>query len=569
MAINDISLTSGMRTNLVSLQTTTDLLNRTQDRLSSGKKVNTALDNALNYFTAKSLNTRADELAGYKDGMSEAVQTIKAANAGITAIEGLIAQAKAIAATAKAGASGAVTSITVDLASVTAGQTIAVGTTTFTAVASDNQKSIDFAGILLNDTVTIGGTAYTAVGVQKTIDFAAITGGNNVTIGGITYTATTATTSVTTMFQIVTTTTASDIAANMASFLTKAGITTAGTTAAGLITLSAATSVSTVTATGVTTALRDLAANEFLIAASGATATATGADAAANFITKIGGTNSSSGSLVTLSVATSTTATTDSINGSDLTNSIGTTQFYIGDAGTGQNAAAATNLAAKITLGAQATAAVSGAQITLTGGTINPLLTTTVAESLETFTTVYSQTATADRSSYATQYNSIMEQLDLVATDSSYKGINFLEANSTLDVVFGTVASDKITLTGFDASATSLLGKATDSLYAATAERGWQTNADVDVDIAALASATATLKAESARMSTGLSIINTRQDWVKYMVNTVTEGADNLTLADMNEEGANMLMLQTRQSLSTTALSLSAQAAQSVLKLFA
>jgi flagellin-like hook-associated protein FlgL len=70
-------------------------------------------------------------------------------------------------------------------------------------------------------------------------------------------------------------------------------------------------------------------------------------------------------------------------------------------------------------------------------------------------------------------------------------------------------------------------------------------------------------------MSSGLSIINTRQDFVKAMVNTVTQGADNLTLADMNEEGANMLMLQTRQSLSTTALSMSAQAAQSVLRLFA
>ena len=52
------------------------------------------------------------------------------------------------------------------------------------------------------------------------------------------------------------------------------------------------------------------------------------------------------------------------------------------------------------------------------------------------------------------------------------------------------------------------------------------------------------------------------------MMNVLTQGSDSLTLADMNEEGANMLMLQTRQSLGTTALSLSAQAAQSVLKLF-
>ena len=102
-----------------------------------------------------------------------------------------------------------------------------------------------------------------------------------------------------------------------------------------------------------------------------------------------------------------------------------------------------------------------------------------------------------------------------------------------------------------------------------TAENSWATNANVDVDIAGLTSATATLKTETSRLSSGLSIINTRQDWVKGMVNTLTEGSDKLTLADMNEEGANMLMLQTRQTLGTTALSLSAQAAQSVLRLFA
>ena len=65
-----------------------------------------------------------------------------------------------------------------------------------------------------------------------------------------------------------------------------------------------------------------------------------------------------------------------------------------------------------------------------------------------------------------------------------------------------------------------------------------------------------------------MNIITIRQDFTSSMINTLQTGSDNLTLADMNEEGANMLMLQTRQSLGTTALSLAAQAAQSVLKLF-
>jgi len=76
------------------------------------------------------------------------------------------------------------------------------------------------------------------------------------------------------------------------------------------------------------------------------------------------------------------------------------------------------------------------------------------------------------------------------------------------------------------------------------------------------------LRSESAKLSSNLSIITVRQDFTDNMINVLTQGSDDLTLADTNEEGANMLMLQTRQSLSSTALSLSAQAAQSVLRLF-
>ena len=78
----------------------------------------------------------------------------------------------------------------------------------------------------------------------------------------------------------------------------------------------------------------------------------------------------------------------------------------------------------------------------------------------------------------------------------------------------------------------------------------------------------ATLRTESKNLSSNLAIVNTRLEFTIQMINTLTGGADKLTLADMNEEGANMLMLQTRQSLGTTALSLSSQAAQSVLRLF-
>jgi flagellin-like hook-associated protein FlgL len=101
----DISLTAGMRSNLLSLQNTNTLVNRTQDRLSSGKKVNSALDNPTNFFAAQSHNNRATDLTNRKDGMSEAIQGIKAADAGITAISSLIAAAKGVAQSALATAS--------------------------------------------------------------------------------------------------------------------------------------------------------------------------------------------------------------------------------------------------------------------------------------------------------------------------------------------------------------------------------------------------------------------------------------------------------------------------------
>ena len=97
MAMNDISLTSGMRNNLVQLQATVALLDRTQERLASGQKVNSPLDNPINFFAAQGHLSRASDIAQYKDGMAEGIQTIQAANAGIKGITSLIESAKALA----------------------------------------------------------------------------------------------------------------------------------------------------------------------------------------------------------------------------------------------------------------------------------------------------------------------------------------------------------------------------------------------------------------------------------------------------------------------------------------
>ena len=77
-----------------------------------------------------------------------------------------------------------------------------------------------------------------------------------------------------------------------------------------------------------------------------------------------------------------------------------------------------------------------------------------------------------------------------------------------------------------------------------------------------------TLRTQAAAFGSNLTTVQTRQDFTKNLINTLQTGADNLVLADTNEEGANMLALQTRQSLSTTALSLANQSSQAVLRLF-
>ncbi|MBE6444859.1 MAG: flagellin [Alphaproteobacteria bacterium] len=95
--MSNISLTASMRSNLLSLQSTQKLMDQTQERLSTGNKVNSAIDNPSSYYTAQSLNNRANDLSSLLDSMGQAIQTIKAADEGIKSITEFAEQAKAIA----------------------------------------------------------------------------------------------------------------------------------------------------------------------------------------------------------------------------------------------------------------------------------------------------------------------------------------------------------------------------------------------------------------------------------------------------------------------------------------
>jgi flagellin-like hook-associated protein FlgL len=172
-----------------------------------------------------------------------------------------------------------------------------------------------------------------------------------------------------------------------------------------------------------------------------------------------------------------------------------------------------------------------------------------------------------DATTYAAQYDEVLSQITQMAADSGYKGINLLDgSDDEITVQFAPVTDDSsLTIEGFSASA--------GGLSLTTAGGGWATGTTVNTGtittaISNLDAATSKLRTEAKKLSTNLHIVTTRQDFTSKLINTLSEGASALTNADMNEEGANMLMLQTRQSLGTTSLSLASQAAQSVLRLF-
>jgi flagellin-like hook-associated protein FlgL len=166
---------------------------------------------------------------------------------------------------------------------------------------------------------------------------------------------------------------------------------------------------------------------------------------------------------------------------------------------------------------------------------------------------------TADRATLATQFDDLLTQIDQLAGDAGYKGTNFLGSDS-LTVTFNESASASITITGFDGSSTGLA--------IAGATGSWATDADIDAAVTDLNAALATLRTSASTLSSNNSVITTRQSFTTDIINTLTAGADALTAADPNEEGANMLALQTRQQLGIVALSLSSQAQQSILRLF-
>lgn len=372
----DISLTASIRSNLLSLQQTQSLMDTTQERLSTGKKVNSAIDNPSSYYTAQSLTNRASDLNALLDSMGQGIQTIQAANEGIEAITDFVQQAKALANTARDNA------------------TVKGTTSSGTYTAAVNEKNI---------TVKIEGVADQDIKV----------------------------------------------------------------------------------------ALKDT-------------------DSLEQAATKIA------------------TALNNSVKDAE-------------DTVIGGFTATVENGQIKISNSKGIVANVSG---TISGITFN------------------GEIGNSTRTTSMKQYNEILDQIDQLAKDSGYKGINLLQGNS-LKVVFNEDRSSYLTINGTFADTSD------EGLKISRAE-DW-TNPDneaIDASISELENAITSLRNMASEFGNNYSIVENRENFTESLINVLEEGSDKLTLADMNEESANMLALQTRQQLAINSLSLASQAAQSVLSLF-
>ena len=168
--------------------------------------------------------------------------------------------------------------------------------------------------------------------------------------------------------------------------------------------------------------------------------------------------------------------------------------------------------------------------------------------------------ARSSRSTLQNQYNALLTQVDQLASDSSYNGVNLLNGDN-LKVAFNETGSSSLTIGGVNLNSTGL------GLTQITGT-GFQDNNNITKTLNNINTALDTLRSQASTFGSNLTTVQTRQDFTNNLISTLQTGSDNLVLADTNEEGANLLAEQTRQQLSTTALSLSSQADQAVLKLF-
>jgi flagellin-like hook-associated protein FlgL len=496
---SNITLSAGVRQNLLALQNTATLVALTQNRLATGKKVNSALDNPGNFFTSQSLSNRASDLNALLDNIGQAQQTLKAADTGISSLTKLVESAKSIAKQAlQAPPAGSTTyaafSVTGDPTDETLASHDGAAVTVANTTAYSFEININGSGARTVNFTSDGDATYaeilaglqadlatelTAAGYSGRVTLTTGGGGNDLKLDAVD----------------------ADIDFVITNATANTGLTNNTYNSTSLL--------DNIGSSGQTLTVRvNGGANQVITFGTGAGQVSMLAELNTAIGALSGVTGSANNSAVTFNVASTTTQQ----NSLTLTHS---------------NAGLATALG-------------------LSNGTTQGTATVGAPD--------------PTRTSLENDFNNVITQIDTVAKDSSYNGINLLFGDD-LKVVFNETGTSFLTISGvtFDAAGLSL---------AQVGGGHFQANGNIDTTIASLDAALTTLRTQASKFGSNLTTVQTRQEFTKNLINTLQTGADNLVLADTNEEGANLLALQTRQQLSTTALSLSAQADQAVLRLF-
>ncbi len=512
--MSGIVLSASVRQNLLSLQSTAQLLATTQNNLSTGKKVNSALDNPTNFFTAQGLDNRASDISNLLDGIGNGVQVLQAANTGITSLQKLVDSAKSIANQVLQSAVGYSTKSSVTSAALTGGTaTSLIGASssavTGTAVNNDNTS----AAAAITGSTKLSGTAGTASNNLGT----AITTGDTLVVNGTTFTFVAGTSSSGTNIGV------GDTVANLLSTIqTATGVTSS--ISAGAITL-------TPPAAGLTlsgTALAKLGLSSVGNALSGETLT-------------IGATGGGTATSITFGLGTGQVNSLNDLNAKLAANNLQATV----DSSTGKITITTTNDAASSTIGAIGGTSAAASQ---------------AFNGLTAAAPVADATAQAQRSSLVAQYNNVLAQINTTAQDASFNGINLLNGD-TLKLTFNETGKSTLSITGVTFNSAGL------GLSSLTSGTDFLDNNSANKVITVLNSASSTLRNEASTLGSNLSVVQVRQDFNKNLINVLQTGSSNLTLADTNEEAANSQALSTRQSIAVSALSLANQSQASVLQL--
>jgi len=164
------------------------------------------------------------------------------------------------------------------------------------------------------------------------------------------------------------------------------------------------------------------------------------------------------------------------------------------------------------------------------------------------------------RANLVAQYNNIIAQITTTSHDASFNGINLLNGDD-LKLTFNETGKSTLNIRGVTYDAAGL------GLAPLTAGTDFLDNDSAKAVIAKISSTSDVLRSEASSLGSNLSIVQIRQDFSKNLIIVLQTGSANLTLADSNEEAANSQALSTRQSIAVSALALSNQSQQSVLKL--